>query len=78
MKVSLVAVGVLHMLKIVAARPKTFVALNAHEALFFVFINIMHAHCSRLFVVTVVAALWAINVVSDLLITFILLDEAWS
>lgn len=77
-KVAGFAVGILHMLQVVAARPKTFVALNAHEALFFVFINVVHAHGCRFLIVTMIAALRAVNVVGDLLITFVLLDEAWS
>ena len=75
---SLLAVRIMHVLKVIAPRPKTFVAFNAHEALFFVFIYVVHTHRIRLLVVAVVTALWTIYVSTDLFIPFYVLGEARS
>lgn len=71
-------VSILHVLKIVASRSKTFVAFNANKTLLFVLINNVHAHCRWFFVVAVETADRTINVCSYLFITFDILGIARS
>ena len=73
MEVPFVAVSVLHVLEVVAAATKPKVALDTHKSLFGVLIDKMHAHCCRLFVVTMIAALRTVDMITGLLISINLL-----
>ena len=76
LKISFFAVSVLHVLEEVAATAVSYVAFSTPEPLLRVFVNVVHAHCRRLLVVAVVAALWTVDMTAYLLISINILGVA--
>jgi len=68
LEITFFSVRIPHVLHVITARSKTFVAVNAHETLFLVFIDVVHTHCRCLSPMTVKTAFRTINMSTHLLI----------